>query len=698
MSTSVQPTCLYSAARMSDGQSINLGSSLGINVDGNHSFSIGLWARISTGLDTLTLLAKGDQLALTVSNGQLVASMANTGGVTAAVPFGSGLWHYVVFTYAATGSGGGELNLYVDGVQGIPLTQHHAGASGSDDFVLGGPGHLDVLSVSFWDTALSKADCVCQWTLPETSSSLTASFDFSQIPAQDVSGNGYGISYKGGACQVRLVPALTLLNAAAEPNPSDELNPSSGGPFSIHGWVYALAPSEDVGLDQLMVLGCGTYDDSTGTLACYLDYSMSQSQFAWAVQRNGPSGPVLTSTAMFAPEEWHHVAVTYDGNTMTLYIDGNPSGSGTVGALTPLSNPRVLLGGIAPSTTNQGTAPVFKGYMQSVGVWTTCLTEDQVQQSMGTNADIAGQQGCAAYFDFSSPQVSNQVTGNPVGLTNNASVGEQATLVTDGAMSAPRAPAQGPDDGAAYRAFLASALPELAEGQPTADDDILPEARIKALVARYRTSFAQLEPDLLERLSRKMEQNLRAGVRAHAKYGNRMPGSFFAVEEGSEWAIYHQHPTEGAQRCDAIPKELANAACIAWIVSVVATTVQVVLSMLGVGYAATAIVVVTRRVVTVQTTYGAIARVIQEEEEDVSSSTFIKIIQTLFNTGNLFTVVAQALANVSWWSWLFTVASIVIGIVAIWTTGGAYLFVVLGELALSVVRLEQLIKDKPSGC
>jgi len=694
-------TCSYWAARLIPGQAVDLGVKL--DMDGKYSFSIAVWLRLTATVEKATILGKGSELSFVIDDGQLVVNMANTPGITGPVMVEAGGWHYVVFTYETNGQYGGTLSLYIDGVAATPVYQSTAGESPtSTPFALGGDASVDILSATFWTTALPAESCVFQWVVPAPGPTLAAAYDFGQYPAADVSGNSHSITYQGDAQQFLLAPSLQLVDSVAQPSPLDGINPSDGQPFTIHGWVYPLAPVFDQ--LNLTLLGNGTYYDSpSGALACFLAYDTSAETFTWTVQWNGAGGPTLAASTTFSPATWHHVAVTYDGSVLTLYVDGAASGTQSV-TLSQLAAPAVLVGGILPISQGTGAAMVFNGYVQGLGIWSVCLDASQIVGTMGTNASIAQASGCTAYFDLSTPQVANQVTGRPLALFNNADVVEQASpasqvedVLSGGHGPGPRrAAASGRDDGADYRAFLASALPGLLEAGPLPEQPILSEQAIQEMVARFRASFSKLDPEQLAGLSRTLEQNLRAGVHACARFGDSVPGSFLPVSEGPDWVIYYEHPTEGRVRCTTIPGTMASAACIAWITSIVATVVGVVLSLLAVGYVASTLATAAQKVVT--TSYGTLSLVIKAESANVQASTFIKVVQTLYATGSLTSVIAQGLANLSFWDWIFTVASTVGAILAMWLTGGLYLAAVLVQLGLSVARLVTLFQQRPSGC
>ncbi|GAA4351167.1 hypothetical protein GCM10023185_09620 [Hymenobacter saemangeumensis] len=104
---------------------------------------------------------------------------------------------------------------------------------------------------------------------------------------------------------------------------------------------------------------------------------------------------------------WHHVAVTYNGTARTMYLNGNVVGSdtpGTAGRSFAVANARI-------GSTNNGE--IFNGAIDEVRVYSTALTQAQVQADMNTNtSSVPG--SLASYYDF------NQGTpgGNNAGLTS----------------------------------------------------------------------------------------------------------------------------------------------------------------------------------------------------------------------------------------------------------------------------------------
>ena len=77
---------------------------------------------------------------------------------------------------------------------------------------------------------------------------------------------------------------------------------------------------------------------------------------------------------------WHHVATTYDGNAMKIFIDGD---------LAAQSNAVFTIGNASNSNLLIGESPgfpgrVFNGKIDEVRIWNVARTQSQIQSTMNT--------------------------------------------------------------------------------------------------------------------------------------------------------------------------------------------------------------------------------------------------------------------------------------------------------------------------
>ncbi len=160
----------------------------------------------------------------------------------------------------------------------------------------------------------------------------------------------------------------------------------SGNPFTFAAWIKKDYASED----QHVIFAKAPPDSesvpsdaSTKTPALYIN---SSGNLAWDVFYSGAA----LSSGTVGEGVWTHVAVTSDGGTVYFYINGQPSGQGSLPATmehggvwpTPWE---VTIGATAnpnfPGGRDTGnTNGVFKGNIDDVRFWNQQLTDAQVQQ------------------------------------------------------------------------------------------------------------------------------------------------------------------------------------------------------------------------------------------------------------------------------------------------------------------------------
>jgi len=82
---------------------------------------------------------------------------------------------------------------------------------------------------------------------------------------------------------------------------------------------------------------------------------------------------ILTSTASYADNLWHHYAVSFDQSVLTLYVDGDIVDSDPYTEIVPdLSE--IVMGRAAPRTAED----YFTGILDEVRVWNLCRNEAQI--------------------------------------------------------------------------------------------------------------------------------------------------------------------------------------------------------------------------------------------------------------------------------------------------------------------------------
>ena len=93
----------------------------------------------------------------------------------------------------------------------------------------------------------------------------------------------------------------------------------------------------------------------------------------------GTSFPVVSGGSLLAANTWTHVAVTWDGSTMRVYLNGAQVASGAaIGSLVNSSGP-LSIGG-----NRLLTAEYFKGILDEIRIYNRALSVSEIQQDMTT--------------------------------------------------------------------------------------------------------------------------------------------------------------------------------------------------------------------------------------------------------------------------------------------------------------------------
>lgn len=685
------PVNNYSIARLASGQSVDFGNAIAIRVDGSASYTIAGWVRLLTAGNTGQLLVKGQEFALTLSGDVLNVQMAGqVTPVAATQGLVIGEWQYFVLTFAQSSRGSGLMSLYVSGALLAQASLNNVGLSGSADFILGGDIAADFIAVNFWSDSVSAPQTMLDWDAPASGPTLAAAFSFSPGAATDLSGNNNPINFRNSARQYWVAPGLYLANAAIQPSSADGLNPGGGGndAFSILSWVYAEAPQQEA--DQALTVFANGPLQGPGNLATYLAYNSVAETFTWTVQRNGAAGPTLTATRPVTPSTWHHVAVTYDGTTLILYVDGQTAGQMAAGAIPPLAEPAAWIGASLSAGAAAGVAQIYQGYLQALSVWNAALSASEIATYM-TAQDPSGQPSCVAYFDFTAPLLTNSVTGNATSSYNGPILWEVDIAFPPGAEPERAARVMGP------RAEWPLAAMAAARGERTVSkpkSNLISSQELDQLIAGYAARTARVPEPLRSYCRDRFTRNLYLGFQMQGEIGTPLPGTFTFKTEGGHHVFYH-HTINGPQECGRVDAETTSI-CAAWIVSVTATAVGVLMSALGAGFVASKLI----NVLTTQLAQNAqrLAILTSLYSQPVTAETFVKIVRTIYAFGILTNVISQAFTGGSWWSWAFTIANLILQIAALWLTGGAFLLVILAQLALSIAQLVYVITQKPPGC
>ncbi len=138
---------------------------------------------------------------------------------------------------------------------------------------------------------------------------------------------------------------------------------------------------------------------------------------------------VTTSTNQLTLNTWHHIAATYDGSTVKIYIDGHLEASAAwTNGITDSGTPLVI--GARMGTTVLGT--FFAGSIDEVRVWNSVRTEAQLRENMcktlvGNEANLKAYYrldendgNCNIAYDYSGSGYNGTMMNNPLMVPSDA--------------------------------------------------------------------------------------------------------------------------------------------------------------------------------------------------------------------------------------------------------------------------------------
>ncbi|RMF06653.1 MAG: hypothetical protein D6762_08990, partial [Candidatus Neomarinimicrobiota bacterium] len=146
---------------------------------------------------------------------------------------------------------------------------------------------------------------------------------------------------------------------------------------------YILFPYQRLDLTAGYTLECWlkTTAATDQTLVAAVDPADNSDQLVVDISVDGTlrvtqGATVVNSSIAVNDAFWHHVAVTQDGTTVTLYIDGNVAASAGATPVTTLSE--IVIGRRAPAVSSA----YFHGKLDEVRVWDSARTEAQIEGTM----------------------------------------------------------------------------------------------------------------------------------------------------------------------------------------------------------------------------------------------------------------------------------------------------------------------------
>jgi hypothetical protein len=660
----------------------------GSQFDGTRQFSLGAWLLIEPGNAAGDLFSAGDHFAVSLSESGAIEGKIGTGSwipANANVPVSR--WFYLLITVDTVAQkNSASVSLYLDGALADTTTVSGTGGGTSAQFTIGGAAFQSTAVSVFNSILLPDAEQYIKpnWSLPSSWQNMIAVVDFTQNPPLDQGPSHYAVSYTGPIpCQFCNTPAL-YFDGAASANLTSPSAIVPSGHFSLGLWCY-------VGIgttfgNQITLLQISS-DDGTQTLT--LSFAVGTGTVSVFVTTSC-NGIAQTSPYQLPDQTWSVIGLNCDGSKIYLSVNGSVVHStGFKGFSKPLSS--LTLG----STQIHSGAQNFRGYIQSFFTTAQSLSAADLYTLLTGGM---GAQNFNCLLEFAGVQILDQVTGalvelNQANMSNQLSTWQVNPGISQAVGQRIAKPSAGP------------VVPQKAQPWFASAKSNNPDILGYNLELYDQLVSALPDSERKTRLRQFFQQKLQEGF-DRAKTGDwAVPKVQCELVHGK----YRFTLSKPFVENDVYELDAAGISpCTVWTIQIAAQCICIMLQLFGFAFALAPIL--KTMTTTLQnlklaqelpfyegpTQVGAIINIINEA--DVSSATIVRIVQTLYSSNLLLPCIINGLAGVSWWSWAFTVSSILVSIVGIWVTGGWYLAIMLAQLAISVAQLITLVNAKPQSC
>jgi len=165
--------------------------------------------------------------------------------------------------------------------------------------------------------------------------------------------------------------------------------------ITLEAWVY---PTKNSGIQNVI---------SKSSMSSNNGYIFPRTNDGWTtfcVYLNIGGWKVVTSSFP-SLNSWHHLAATYDGATIRIYLDGVEVNSmAQTGAISTNSNALAL--GNQP-----GFSEFFGGYADEFRIWNVARTQSEIQSNMNKQLDPTTQTGLVSYYKVNQGVIGGTNTG-----------------------------------------------------------------------------------------------------------------------------------------------------------------------------------------------------------------------------------------------------------------------------------------------
>jgi|GEM_PF-1587001 len=313
------------------------------------------------------------------------------------VTVSAGVWNHIAITVS-----GSTLKMYVNGKLYIT-------ASLTDSYALTGTEIL-TLADDYWDTSFANIiiDEVRFWNTVRTEAEIKANM-FKELAGSESglvmynkmsNGSGttltdnqtsgsYSGTLSGGASWVASGAFADSRNALDFDGSNDYINCGNGANVQFNGTASLTVEAWIKPTGGVWCAIVSKFIHSSSGEGYSLEI-FSDNRVSILFGNNWSDWTALTSGSAISTGVWHHIAATYDGSTLKIYVDGYLAGSGSwTNGITDAGGPLYI--GCRDGST------FMNGQIDEVRIWRTARTVTEIRENMCKTL-TGSETGLAAYY------------------------------------------------------------------------------------------------------------------------------------------------------------------------------------------------------------------------------------------------------------------------------------------------------------
>ena len=387
---------------------------IGIKLNGTQAFTIEAWVKFNGLCENTQIISKEGEFSLGLTGHLVTFELTGYPPVMTdsdSLQISTEEWHYICVSFS-----GSNAQIYIDGklqvqqiIQGSPASTNNPIQIGAN--LQGLIQRVVILAQSISTEVILEH----MFNIPNPSETQ-AFFDFSVNPPLDKSSHTWQLSLQDGAQVHSEIPVTVLEDTAyVQPIRDDTVNPGGNGnnPYTIQTWINTTTSSSN----QAVFVNTTNVADSGVSLWLYYDKTLNALQLKSTHGTFNGVDDTVTSTTTLNTDEWYNIACTYDGTTLSLFVNGTLDSSLSITTPVTLTSNEMLIGASIQDGRPSG-AYSWQGYIQSMYIWERALSESEITTFMTTSP--IQDTGIKAIYSLDIAPARNMVTGSPLGLCDGA--------------------------------------------------------------------------------------------------------------------------------------------------------------------------------------------------------------------------------------------------------------------------------------